>query len=99
MTLLHDLEIDIQLVPALLRTIGTAEVCFGLFMLALWRTRWPLWATLGIMVGALVSVAQHSPNLLHAAFNPVSLNGLVFVLAAIALFSQPPPKTKKQPTD
>ncbi len=94
MTLLHDLGVDIQFVPALLQTLGLAEIAFGVLLLTICRWRWPLWATMGIMLGGLLSIARHSPANLHTAFNPVSLNGLMLVMAVIALISQPRPVTK-----
>lgn len=94
MTLLHDMSVDIQFVPALLQTMGMGEILFGVLVLAIPRLRWPLWATIGIMLGGVLGIASHSPAMLHAAFNPVSLNGLMVVMAVIALISQPPPVTK-----
>ena len=90
MTLLHDLGVDIQFVPMLLQNMGYAEIAFGALILTIWRGLWQLWATIGIMIGGLLSIAHHSPATLHAAFNPVSLNGLMIVLAVIGLLSQPP---------
>jgi len=65
--------------------LGWAEVAMAVIMLALWRSRWPLWATLIAMVAALCGVAAASPAYLSAAFNPVTLNVSVFALAAVAL--------------
>jgi len=89
MSLLHDLQVDIQMVPALLQIFGYAEIAMGVLLLANWRSRWPIWATIGIMIGGLGSVARHSPAVLHAAFNPVSLNVLMLALSVIALVAQP----------
>ncbi len=94
MTLLHDIGVEIQLVPALLQTMGLAEIAFGVLVVAMWRCRWTLWATMGIMLGGVLGIASHSPAILHQAFNPVSLNGLMLVMAVVALISQPPPVTK-----
>lgn len=96
MTLLHDLGVDIQFVPMLLQNMGYAEIAFGVLILTIWHGRWQLWATIGIMIGGLLSIAHHSPATFHAAFNPVSLNGLMLVLAVIGLLSQPPRTIKNQ---
>lgn len=95
MTLLHDLGVDIQFVPAVLQTLGYAEMTLGVFVLTSRRSLWPLWVTIGGMLGGILGIAQHSPAMLHAAFNPVSLNGLMLVLAVVALISQPPPPAEK----
>ena len=90
MTLLRQAGVDIQFVPSALQTFGLAEILFGVLVVALWRTRWPMWATMGIMLGSVLGIAQHSPAIFHAAFNPISLNGLMLAMAAIALISQQP---------
>jgi hypothetical protein len=63
--------------------IGLGEVAFAGVLLAAWRTRWPLLATAGLMVGALAGVAYSSSGMLRAAFNPVTLNLSVAALAVI----------------
>ncbi len=63
---------------------GGAEVAFGLLGLVLWRWRGYLSLTAAAMAAALVGVALRSPAYLTAAFNPVTLNGGVFSLAAVA---------------
>jgi hypothetical protein len=66
---------------------GWVELAIGLTLLLAWRLRWPLWLTLVAMPIALVGVAMYTPWLLKAAFNPVSLNVSMFILATIALLS------------
>jgi peptidoglycan/LPS O-acetylase OafA/YrhL len=66
---------------------GTLEVCFGILVLLLWKSRWPLWVTILLMMLALVGVAVSSPEYLTGAFNPVTLNLSVAALAAIALLA------------
>jgi len=87
--LLGDAGVDLQLIPSILQVFGLAEIGFGLLILANWRSRWPLLATIGIMVGSLLAVAQRSPTLLTGAFNPVTLNTLMIALALIALWTLP----------
>lgn len=65
--------------------LGLAEVCFGLVMLAGIRWRWLYGLNIAIMLTALVGVAVCSPQYLHAAFNPVTLNLCVVGLSAIGL--------------
>jgi len=67
---------------------GTLEVCFGILVLLLWKSRWPLWLTILLMMLALVGVAVSSPEYLTGAFNPVTLNLSVAALAAITLLAR-----------
>ncbi len=90
MSLLVRMGVDIQLVPALLTNVGCLEIGLGLLILTFRRLCWPLWATIGIMIGSLLPIARFSPGLLHAAFNPVTLNGLMLALCAVALASKKP---------
>jgi uncharacterized membrane protein YphA (DoxX/SURF4 family) len=71
--------------PAALPVAGGLEVCLGIAILILWKSRWPLWLAIPLMMLALVSVAVTSPEYLTAALNPVTLNLSVAALAAIAL--------------
>lgn len=83
--MLTDTGIDSGLANQLVVAAGIFEVAFGLIVLGAWRWRAPLWITLGLMVLATVGVAVESSRYLTAAFNPVTLNVQLFVLAAIAL--------------
>ncbi len=66
---------------------GWAELAIGMALLLWWRARWPLWLTLVAMPIALAGVMVYTPWLLKAAFNPVSLNVSMFVLATITLLT------------
>ena len=66
---------------------GWVELAIGLTLLLAWRVRWPLWLTLVAMPIALGGVARYTPWLLKAAFNPMSLNVSMFILATIALLT------------
>jgi hypothetical protein len=66
---------------------GWLEVVIGLTLLLAWRARWPLLFTLVAMPVALAAVGIYTPSVLKAAFNPVSLNVAMFVLATIALLT------------
>jgi len=72
-------------VRGLIVAAGVAEVAFGLLVLIAWRARIFLVLTIIAMIVALVSVAVGSPDILVAAFNPVTLNVAVIALATIAL--------------
>ena len=63
--------------------VGAGEVLFGVAMLALWRWRGVFWVTAVVMAGALGAVALRSPEYLAAAFNPVTLNGLMIAMAVV----------------
>jgi len=63
---------------------GGLEVCVGLLVLVCWKSRWPLWLTILLMMLALIGVAASSPEYLTGAFNPVTLNLSVAALAALA---------------
>jgi uncharacterized membrane protein YphA (DoxX/SURF4 family) len=70
------------------RLVGWLEVCFGILVLLLWKSRWPLWLTILFMALALVGVIVSSPEYLTGAFNPVTLNLCVAALAGIALLTR-----------
>ncbi|MAT13649.1 MAG: hypothetical protein CMJ46_00035 [Planctomyces sp.] len=64
---------------------GIGEILLGLLTLFCFRSRWPFVATMAVMTVALVGVAINSPRFLVAAFNPVTLNGLLTVMSLIGL--------------
>jgi hypothetical protein len=64
---------------------GWVEIGFALSLLALWRSRWPLWVIIAGMVAATISVAVGTPGYFHHAFDPLTLNLAVAALAASAL--------------
>jgi hypothetical protein len=64
---------------------GLLEVSFAMILLFFWRSRWPLWCTIAAMCIATLEVVLNSPAYLTAAFNPMTLNLAVAVLAAIGL--------------
>ena len=66
---------------------GWAEISLGLAMLVLRRARWPYYLTALLMIPAAATVLLYAPTLFRGAFNPASLNVLVFVLAVIGLAS------------
>ena len=64
---------------------GWLEVSFALILFIFWRARWPLWCTIAAMFAATSAVSINSPSYLTAAFNPLTLNLAVAVLAALGL--------------
>ena len=66
---------------------GWLEVSFALILIIFWRARWPLWCTIAAMFAATSAVGINSPSYLTAAFNPLTLNLAVAVLAAIGLLA------------
>jgi hypothetical protein len=67
--------------------IGIAELALGAALLAGWRTR-RLYAAIMLLMGAATAgVALLAPDLLAAAFDPVTLNVSVAALAAVGLIA------------
>jgi hypothetical protein len=69
---------------SLMVPIGLTEIGFGIVVLFVWRSRWPLAATIAAMLLALLAVGLRSPQFVSAAFNPVTLNVSVIVLCVLA---------------
>jgi hypothetical protein len=72
-----------DLVPVVVRVFGLVEVAFALFLLLTWGWRWTILLNLPAMFVAMLGVILIAPSYLLAAFNPVSLNLAVIVLALI----------------
>ena len=86
--LFHDADEQIMLAQAGVAThwlpwLGGAEIIFGLLVVGLWRWRGMFLLQITMMLGALGAVAIKSPAYLSHAFNPVTLNLLVAVTAAV----------------
>jgi DoxX-like family len=64
---------------------GWLEVGFAVALVIFWKAIWPLWFTIVAMFAAILAVSINSPRYLTAAFNPLTLNLAVAVLAAIGL--------------
>lgn len=63
--------------------VGVAEIVFGLLVLGLWRWRGMFLLQAALMLAALCAVAKKSPAYVSHAFNPVTLNLLVVVVAVV----------------
>ena len=66
---------------------GWLEICFALLFLVFWKARWPLWLTMIAMVAATLGVGITSPAYLHKAFDPLTFNLAVAVLAVCGLLA------------
>lgn len=75
-----------SIAPMLSSLAGVAEILFGLLLL-IWPSRWLHFLAIAGMVIAVVGVAITAPGYLGAAFNPVTLNFAVIVLAVIGLLT------------
>jgi uncharacterized membrane protein YphA (DoxX/SURF4 family) len=67
---------------------GVAEIAFAFLLVVLWRQTWPLWLTVVLMMVGIPVVAASAPSYLTAAFNPVTLNISLAVLALIAIVAK-----------
>lgn len=82
-TMLVQAGVPASMLPFTLRSFGIAEVAMAILVLATWRWRGMFAVQIVLMVMALAGVAVRSPSYLTHAFNPVTLNLLVAVVAAI----------------
>lgn len=64
---------------------GVLEIGMAVLVLAFWRHRWPLYLTAIAMLGLLCFVILVQPELLVAAFNPVTTNIAVLALSMVGL--------------
>lgn len=87
LTLIRQAGVSGANAPVCAQLLGCGEVAFGLVMLFAFHRRWPLLLTVVFMIAATIGVAIHSASFLRAAFNPVSLNLAVAVLAGIGLLA------------
>jgi uncharacterized membrane protein YphA (DoxX/SURF4 family) len=72
---------------SLLPWIGSAEIFFGILVLATWRQRTSLMVNALLMLFATVVVAIKSPHYLIAAFDPVTLNLSIISLSIMGWLS------------
>jgi hypothetical protein len=79
--------VPLDLAPLAVRVFGLIEVAFALVLLVMWTRRRVLLLHIPLMIGATMGVALAVPDYLIAAFNPITLNILVLVLALIGYMS------------
>ena len=68
-------------------SFGWLETGFAMILIVFWKARWPLWCTILAMFAATSAVVINSSAYLTAAFNPLTLNLGVAVLAVIGLLA------------
>ncbi len=67
---------------------GVVEIVFAFLLVVLWRQTWLLWVTVVLMMAGIPVLAASAPSYLTAAFNPVTLNVSLAVLALIAVVAK-----------
>ena len=77
----------------LVRCGGIAEIILAMTVICFWRHRWPLHLAGVALIGLLLSAVIFAPEVLVAAFNPVSLSVATIMLVWIALRCMPPPSS------
>jgi uncharacterized membrane protein YphA (DoxX/SURF4 family) len=83
--MLHDAGVNSAHLASWTSLLGWLEVGFAVLLILFWKARWPLWCTVLAMLAASSAVAINSPAYLTAAFNPLTLNLAVGVLAVMGL--------------
>jgi hypothetical protein len=73
--------------PLAVQLFGLVEILFAFFLLLSWKHRRVLLINILLMIFAALGVAVSSPSYLVAAFNPVTLNIAVIILALIGYLS------------
>jgi len=66
---------------------GWLEICFAVVFLLFWKARWPLWTTIIAMVAATLGVGISLPAYFHRAFDPLTFNLAVAILAVCGLLT------------
>ncbi len=74
---------DAGLPGALVGWFGGVELVVAMLMLLSWERRWALVVNAAVMAAATVGVVVKSPEYVGAAFNPVTLNGLMIACSAM----------------
>jgi hypothetical protein len=72
-----------DLSQSMLTLVGLAEIALGLLFIVAWRARWLFIANIVLMIASFSVVAIVSSQSLVAAFNPVTLNGLMIAVSGI----------------
>jgi uncharacterized membrane protein YphA (DoxX/SURF4 family) len=85
LAMLRDAHVPTGSLDAALTGLGLAEIGLAVVLLLAGNRRWPAVLCLVLMLAATIAIAASSPRYLGAAFNPVSLNASVAVLALINL--------------
>ena len=83
--LVREAGLSEDLVIPMVYTGGAIEIALALIMILFWKHKWPYYLTIVCMIAAFLGAVVNSPQYLGAAFNPVSLNFCVIVLAILGL--------------
>lgn len=65
-----------------------SEIVMSVATIIFWKSKVPLLLTCCAMIAALLGVAFTAPQLLYAAFNPVTTSIMLFVLSVVALLTR-----------
>jgi uncharacterized membrane protein YphA (DoxX/SURF4 family) len=87
--LFGDVGVPAAGIRAAVVAVGIAEIVLAVLLVARWRSRWLPLACAAFAVVSTATVVVVSPQLLGAAFNPVTLNLGVLCLAVIDVLSLP----------
>lgn len=69
----------------IVRAAGAGEVLLAIFLLTFWNKTWPLHFAAFALLGLIAATVLFAPNIMVAAFNPVSLTVTTLALVWIAL--------------
>lgn len=83
--LIRDAGLGEDLVIPMVLLGGVIELVLALIVLLVRDKLWPYYLTIFFMIAALLGAVVNSPQYLGAAFNPVTLNLCVIVLAIIGI--------------
>jgi uncharacterized membrane protein YphA (DoxX/SURF4 family) len=86
-TMLRSAGVQASSALALVSVAGWLEIGFALVLVIFWKARWPLCVTIAAMFAATLAVGISSPASFHAAFDPLTFNLAVAVLAACGLLA------------
>lgn len=79
LAMLHN--VGTPLASQLTSLAGWLEIGFAILLLVFWRALWPLWVTVVGMALATLMVGVSAPGYFHNAFDPLTLNLSVAILA------------------
>jgi DoxX-like protein len=72
--------------------LGVAQMLLGVFHLAAWKSKAPLWAGLALLVVLSGGALMTRPDLFILPFNPATLIVMMLALSSIDLTALEPPK-------
>lgn len=87
LTLLAAAGIPAEHLPSALIALGLGELAFALVMLLFCRSRWPAVLSILFVAAATLFACLRAPHYISTAFNPITLNLGIAVLALIDLIN------------